>query len=147
MILCWYSYSRYEGSTVCWTPVTKFSYYMRSGINRILYIVSQQLSPFQLYHIHLIYDGNGIWCFDGNQTPDIDWVMSCIGHWLWCRVASRQKRGKYVATCSIWMIFFLSKIRSLLGTHILISLVEEIQIWTCLGEDRCSVFAITNKKR
>ena len=146
MILCWYSYSRYEGSTVCWTPVTKLSYYMQSGINRILYIVNQQLSPFKLYHIHLIYVVNGIWCFDVRQTPNNDWVMPWIGHWLWCRVTSRPKAGKYVATGSIWM-FFLSKLRSLLRTHILISLMKEIQILTCLSEDRCSICENTNKKR
>lgn len=146
-MLGWYNHFQYEGSPLYWTTVTKLPYYMRSGINCILYIVSQQLSPFQLYHIHLIYDGNGIWCFDGSQTPNIDWVMPWIGHWLWCRVTSRPKGGKFVATGSIWMIFFLSKIRSLLRTHILNSLMKEIQIWTCLTEDRCSVGEITNKKR
>ena len=85
-------------------------WHMRSGINCILYIVNQQLSPFQLYHIHLIYDDNGIWCFDGSQTPDIDWVMPWIGHWLWCRVTSRSKGGKYVATGSMWMFFFFQRL-------------------------------------
>ena len=54
------SYSRYEGTPLYLTPVTALSLLHAIWYKLLLYIVNQQLSPCTLYHIYLIYVGNGI---------------------------------------------------------------------------------------
>ena len=119
---------------------------MWSGINCILCPVNQQLSLFQLSHIYLKHVDNGTWYLDATQTPNIDRLTPCIQRRLWCRVKNRIRGRKYVRTGTIWMIFFLSKIKYLLRTPILISLVKKIRFFIYFTKDRRSVSEVTNEK-